>query len=52
MASCQIVITCGGVGPTVDDCTVEAVGVAVGSHVAPHATLVASIRDYFGDKVR
>jgi hypothetical protein len=51
MATSQIVVTCGGLGPTVDDITVEAVGVAVGAHVAPDSVLSASICKHFGDKV-
>jgi molybdopterin-biosynthesis enzyme MoeA-like protein len=51
MATSQIVVTCGGVGPTVDDCTVEAVGHAVGARLALNTVFSASIRKHFGDKV-
>lgn len=46
------VITCGGVGPTVDDCTIEAVAVAAGTRVATHQAFEAALRNYFGDAVR
>ena len=49
--SCEAVITCGGVGPTVDDCTVEAVAMAMGTHVSTNAEFANSLRSYFGDKV-
>lgn len=50
-AAADAVITCGGVGPTVDDCTIEAVAMAAGTRVATHHALEASLRDYFGDAV-
>jgi molybdopterin-biosynthesis enzyme MoeA-like protein len=51
MESCDIVITCGGVGPTVDDCTVEAVALAANTHLAGHQGLEGAMRDYFGSQV-
>lgn len=47
-----IVITCGGVGPTVDDCTVEAVAHALGTDLEVNATFVDLLRAHFGDRVR
>lgn len=48
---CDIVITCGGVGPTADDCTVAALAVATDSHTTTDAIFEASLRDYFGSQV-
>jgi molybdopterin-biosynthesis enzyme MoeA-like protein len=51
MDACQVVITCGGIGPTQDDCTVEAVAKAVGTHLEPNAAFAESLRRHFGNKV-
>lgn len=52
MEAADAVITCGGVGPTVDDCTIEAVAAASGTRVATHQAFEAALRGYFGDAVR
>ncbi len=46
-----VVITSGGVGPTHDDVTIEAVAKAFGRKVVRDATLVELVRQTFGDKV-
>lgn len=52
MESADVIITCGGVGPTVDDCTIEGIAKAAGTRVATHKALEASLREYFGSAVR
>ncbi|XP_065714035.1 FAD synthase [Patagioenas fasciata] len=42
------VLTSGGIGPTHDDVTFEAVARAFGESVAPHPELVALVREFFG----
>ncbi|XP_075301283.1 FAD synthase [Opisthocomus hoazin] len=42
------VLTSGGVGPTHDDVTFEAVARAFGETLAPHPELVALVREFFG----
>jgi molybdopterin-biosynthesis enzyme MoeA-like protein len=51
-SQCDIIITCGGVGPTADDCTVDALAVAIGRHITTDATFEASLLEYFGSEVR
>eukprot|EP00892_Ulva_mutabilis_P011592 jgi/Ulvmu1/8805/UM048_0060.1 len=51
MAAADVVVTCGGVGPTVDDCTVEGVALAAGTRTATDKALEASLREYFGESV-
>jgi molybdopterin-biosynthesis enzyme MoeA-like protein len=51
MTASEVVITCGGVGPTVDDVTIEGVAMAVGTHLSTHAAMAKSITSHFGDKV-
>lgn len=46
-----VVITSGGVGPTHDDVTIEAVAKAFGRKVVRDASLVELVRQTFGDKV-
>jgi molybdenum cofactor synthesis domain-containing protein len=43
--------TSGGVGPTHDDVTVDAVAKAFGVEVVVHATLEAMVRHHYGDRV-
>ncbi|XP_040394672.1 FAD synthase isoform X1 [Cygnus olor] len=43
------VLTSGGVGPTHDDVTFEAVAKAFGERVVPHPELAALVRDVFGE---
>ena len=52
LTECGVVITAGGVGPTLDDVTVDAVARAFGSRVTRNATLESSLRGYFGEGVR
>ncbi|XP_048784974.1 FAD synthase isoform X2 [Lagopus muta] len=48
-ASCfTFVLTSGGIGPTHDDVTFEAVAKAFGEKVAPHPELVALVHKFFG----
>jgi len=42
------VLTSGGIGPTHDDVTFEAVARAFGETLAPHPELVALVREFFG----
>ncbi|XP_009883678.1 PREDICTED: FAD synthase [Charadrius vociferus] len=42
------VLTSGGIGPTHDDVTFEAVAMALGEKVAPHPELVALVHKFFG----
>lgn len=45
-----VVVTSGGVGPTHDDVTIEAVATAFGRRVVRDASLVELVRQTFGDK--
>ena len=51
-SSSDIVITCGGVGPTADDCTIDALAVATDSHTSMDAGFEEALREYFGSQVR
>ncbi|NWI64692.1 FLAD1 synthase, partial [Todus mexicanus] len=42
------VLTSGGIGPTHDDVTLEAVAKAFGERLTPHPELVALVRQFFG----
>ncbi|NWS78590.1 FLAD1 synthase, partial [Crotophaga sulcirostris] len=44
------VLTSGGIGPTHDDVTFEAVAKAFGEKVTPHPELVALVHKFFGEK--
>eukprot|EP00775_Hariotina_reticulata_P011537 gene11537-11680_t len=48
-ASCQAVITSGGVGPTLDDVTMEGIAAAFGVDLIRHPDLEESLLRYFGD---
>lgn len=45
------VITCGGVGPTLDDVTFEGIARAFGLTIESEPTLERIIRDHFGDRL-
>lgn len=47
----DLVITSGGVGPTHDDITIDAVALAFGRTVVRSAEVEAMIREYYGDRV-
>jgi molybdenum cofactor synthesis domain-containing protein len=49
--SYDAVITSGGVGPTHDDCTIEAVARAFGVGVVRHPDVEAMIRAYWGERM-
>lgn len=49
--ACDIVLTAGGVGPTLDDVTMAAIADAFGVRLGRHAELEARIRDYFEGNV-
>ena len=46
----DIVITSGGLGPTVDDITISAIAMAIGHPLVPNKGVVKSIRSYFKKK--
>eukprot|EP00878_Enallax_costatus_P028716 GHUV01031051.1.p1 GENE.GHUV01031051.1~~GHUV01031051.1.p1 ORF type:complete len:571 (+),score=152.40 GHUV01031051.1:434-2146(+) len=48
-SSCQAVVTSGGVGPTLDDVTMEGIAAAFGVDVIRHPDLEESLLHYFGD---
>lgn len=50
-AASDVVITAGGIGPTVDDVTIAGVAQAHDCRVIRHPDLEAGLRDYFGDQV-
>ena len=52
MADTEVVITAGGVGPTVDDVTIKAVARAFDTHIVRNTELEASLRERFGEGVR
>jgi len=47
LAHCDVVITSGGIGPTIDDKTREAVAIATGSKLVLNEKLLQYIKDYF-----
>jgi molybdopterin biosynthesis enzyme MoaB len=47
----EVVITCGGIGPTADDRTMAALASAAGVHLAANAELTAMLQAYFGKEV-
>lgn len=47
----DIVFTSGGVGPTHDDVTIEGVARALGVPVVRHPTLMALLREHYGDRL-
>ena len=45
------VFTTGGIGPTHDDITVDAIAAALGVPVVMHPEAEAALRDYYGDRI-
>ncbi|GMH33055.1 hypothetical protein BSKO_00889 [Bryopsis sp. KO-2023] len=50
-ASCDLVITSGGVGPTLDDVTMDGIARAMDASLARHPVLEERIRGHFGENV-
>ncbi len=50
-AAHDYVFTTGGIGPTHDDITVDAVAAALGVPVVSHPRAEALLRDYYGDRI-
>ena len=50
-AAHDYVFTTGGIGPTHDDITVDAIAAAVGVQVIVHPQAAAILREYYGDKL-
>jgi molybdenum cofactor synthesis domain-containing protein len=46
---CDAVLTCGGLGPTLDDVTMKAVAQAIGRKVSTSSELEHAIRSHFGE---
>ncbi len=51
MAAHDYVFTTGGIGPTHDDITVDAVAAALGVPVVMHPRAEAILRDYYGERI-
>jgi molybdenum cofactor synthesis domain-containing protein len=51
LAACDYVFTTGGIGPTHDDITVDAVAAALGLPVVYHPEAEATLRAYYGDRI-
>lgn len=49
--SCDLVVTAGGVGPTLDDVTMESIARATGAALTRHPVLEERIRGHFGNNV-
>ena len=49
--TCDAVLTCGGLGPTLDDVTMRAVAQAIGRKVSISSELENAIRTHFGEHV-
>eukprot|EP00889_Picochlorum_renovo_P002664 jgi/Picre1/29694/NNA_005077.t1 len=50
-AKCDAVLSCGGLGPTLDDVTMKAVAKAIGRKIVTSASLEKKIKAHFGDHV-
>jgi len=48
-SKCDAVLSCGGLGPTLDDVTMKAVAKAIGRKIVKSASLEQKIRAHFGD---
>lgn len=51
LAACDYVFTTGGIGPTHDDITVDAVALALGVPVVNHPEAVETLKRYYGDRL-
>ncbi len=51
LAAYDYVFTTGGIGPTHDDITVDAIAAALGVPVVPHPKAEAVLRGYYGDRI-
>ncbi|KAI8102753.1 hypothetical protein M9434_005547 [Picochlorum sp. BPE23] len=50
-SKCDAVLSCGGLGPTLDDVTMKAVAKAIGRKIVTSASLEKKIKAHFGDHV-
>ena len=50
-ARCDAVLTCGGLGPTLDDVTMKAVAKAIGRNIVTNVCLEEKVKAHFGENV-
>ena len=48
---CDAVLTCGGLGPTLDDVTMKAVAKAIGRNIVKNISLEEKVKAHFGENV-